>query len=149
MWAVTCEAAGVNRRAWYVSEGAGLVPRKLRLLDTVGETLRRRHYTRRTERAYVGWIRRYIVFHEKRHPDEMGATEVSRFLSSLAVEGRVSASTQNQALAALLFLYGPVLGLALPSLDDLIRAVRPERLPVVLSRDEMRAVLLALRGRRG
>ena len=149
MWAVTCEAAGVSRRAWYVSEGAGLVPRKLRLLDTVGETLRRRHYTRRTERAYVGWIRRYIVFHEKRHPDEMGATEVSRFLSSLAVEGRVSASTQNQALAALLFLYGPVLGLALPSLDDLIRAVRPERLPVVLSRDEMRAVLLTLRGRRG
>ena len=79
----------------------------------------------------------------------MGATGVSRFLSSLAVEGRVSASTQNQALAALLFLYGPVLGVELPWLDDLVRAVRPERLPVVLSRDEVRAVLLALRGRRG
>src|SRR2546428_12400176 len=76
----------------------------------------------------------------------MGATEVSRFLSSLAVEGRLSASPQNQALAALLFLYGPVLGVELPWLDDLVRAVRPARLPVVLSRDEVRAVLLALRG---
>src|SRR5438874_274602 len=84
--------------------------------------------------------------HAKRHPAEMGAAEVSRFLSSLAVEGRVSASTQNQALAALLFLYGPVLGVELPWLDDLVRAVRPERLAVVLSRDEVRAVLLALRG---
>src|SRR5439155_427834 len=91
-------------------------------------------------------IRRYIVFHAKRHPAEMGAAEVSRFLSSLAVEGRVSASTQNQALAALLFLYGPVLGVELPWLDELVRAVRPERLPVVLSRDEVRAVLLVLRG---
>ena len=114
MWAVTCEAAGVSGRAWYVSEGAGLVPRKPRLLDTVRDALRLRHYSRRTERAYVGWIRRYIVFHAKRHPAEMGAAEVSRFLSSLAVEGRVSASTQNQALAALLFLYGPVLGVELP-----------------------------------
>jgi Phage integrase, N-terminal SAM-like domain len=67
-----------------------------------------RHYSRRTERAYVGWIRRYVLFHGKRHPAEMGAQEVSRFLSWLAVEGRVTASTQNQALAALLFLYGPV-----------------------------------------
>ena len=146
MWAVTCEAAGVSGRAWYVSEGAGLVPRKPRLLDTVRDALRLRHYSRRTERAYLGWIRRYIVFHAKRHPAEMGAAEVSRFLSSLAVEGRVSASTQNQALAALLFLYGPVLGVELPWLDELVRAVRPERLPVVLSRDEVRAVLLVLRG---
>jgi len=146
MWAVTCEAAGVSGRAWYVSEGAGLVPRKPRLLDTVRDALRLRHYSRRTERAYLGWIRRYIVFHAKRHPAEMGAAEVSRFLSSLAVEGRVSASTQNQALAALLFLYGPVLGVELPWLDELVRAVRPERLPVVRSRDEVRAVLLVLRG---
>src|SRR5436853_6291843 len=79
-------------------------------------------------------------------PGRDGATEVSRFLSSLAMEGRVSASTQNQALAALLFLYGPVLGVDLPWLDDLVRAVRPARLPVVLSRDEVRVVLLALRG---
>src|SRR5207237_6592723 len=108
--------------------------------------LRVRHYSRRTERAYLGWIRRYIVFHAKRHPAEMGAAEVSRFLSSLAVEGRVSASTQNQALAALLFLYGPVLGVELPWLDDLVRAVRPERVPVVLSRDEGRALLAGWRG---
>src|SRR5437016_9247069 len=143
MWTMTCEAQGVSGRAWYVSEGAGLVARKPRLLDRVREALRLRHYSRRTERAYLGWIRRYIVFHAKRHPAEMGAAEVSRFLSSLAVEGRVSASTQNQALAALLFLYGPVLGVELPWLDGLVRAVRPERLPVVLSRDEGRAVLLA------
>src|SRR3989442_2579790 len=121
-------------------------PQNPRLLDRVRESLRLRHYSRRTERAYVAWIRRYILFHNRRHPAEMRATEVSRFLSSLAVEGRVSASTQNQALAALLFLYGPVLGVELPWLDDLVRAVRPERLPVVLSRDEVRAVLLALRG---
>ena len=81
------------------------VPRR-RLLDRVRDALRLRHYSRRTERAYVAWIRRYVLFHGKRHPAEMGAEEVSRFLSALAVEGRVSASTQNQALAALLFLYG-------------------------------------------
>ena len=146
MSAVTCEARG---SASYVSEGSALVPRRPRLLDTVRDALRLRHYSRRTERAYVGWIRRYILFHAKRHAAEMGATEVSRFLSSLAVEGRVSASTQNQALAALLFLYGPVLGVDLPWLDDLVRAVRPARLPVVLSRDEVRVVLLALRECRG
>ena len=138
MSAVTCEARG---SASYVSEGSALVPRRPRLLDTVRDALRLRHYSRRTERAYVGWIRRYILFHAKRHPAEMGATEVSRFLSSLAVEGRVSASTQNQALAALLFLYGPVPGVDLPWLDDLVRAVRPARLPVVLSRDEVRVVM--------
>jgi len=70
MWAVTCEAAGVGGRAWYVSEGAGIVPRTPRLLDTVRDALRVRHYSRRTERAYLGWIRRHIVFHAKRHPAE-------------------------------------------------------------------------------
>jgi hypothetical protein len=97
-----------------------------------------RHYRRRTEGAYAGWIRRYIVFHGKRHPAELGAEEVSRFLSALAVERKVSASTQNQALAALLFLYRNVLGLELPWLDEMVRAARPHRLPVVLSRDERR-----------
>jgi integrase len=129
-----------------VGERADVAPRQPRLLDRVREALRLRHYSRRTERAYVGWIRRYILFHGKRHPAEMGAEEVSRFLSFLAVEGKVSASTQNQALAALLFLYGSVLGVDLPWLDDLVRAARPHRLPVVFSRDEVRAVLLALRG---
>src|SRR5439155_23530786 len=82
MWAVTAEGPGVSGRAWYVSEGAGIVARKPRLLDGVREALRLRHYSRRTERAYVGWVRRYIVDHAKRHPAEMGAAEVSRFLSS-------------------------------------------------------------------
>jgi integron integrase len=108
--------------------------------------VRLRHYSRRTEEAYVGWTRRYILFHGKKHPAGMGAEEVTRFLSWLAVEGKVSASTQNQALAALLFLYGEVLEVNLPWLADLVRASRPERLPVVLSREEVRAVLLALRG---
>ena len=121
------------------------VPRR-RLLDRVRDALRLRHYSRRTERAYVAWIRRYVLFHGKRHPAEMGAEEVSRFLSAHAVEGRVSASTQNQALAALLFLYGHALGVTLPWLDDVVRASRPRRLPVVLSRDEVVAVLGRLDG---
>jgi integron integrase len=149
MWGATSDAACVSgplTRAGYVGEGAGIATREPRLLDAVREALRVRHYSRRTERAYVGWIRRYILFHGKRHPTDMGAEEVTRFLSSLAVEGRVSSSTQNQALSALLFLYGPVLGVELPWLDELVRAARPQRLPVVLSRDEVRAVLLALRG---
>jgi integron integrase len=131
--------------AWYVGEGVPS-PSKPRLLDQVREALRVRHYSRRTERAYVAWIRRYIVFHGKRHPVDMGAAEVSTFLSYLAVEGKVSASTQNQALAALLFLYDSTLGIDLPWLEDLVRAATPQRLPVVLSRDEVRAVLLSLRG---
>src|SRR5262245_4713279 len=129
---------------WRVGEG--IAPRKPRLLDMVRDAIRVRHYSRRTERAYLGWIRRYILFHDKRHPAQMGSAEVSRFLSALAVDARVSASTQNQALAALPFLYESVLGLDLPWLDDLVRAQRPRRLPVVLSREEVRAVLLALRG---
>jgi integron integrase len=112
----------------------------------VREALRVRHYSRRTEKACVGWIRRYVLFHDKRHPREMGADEVTRFLTSLAVDVRVSASTQNQALAALLFLYGEVLDVRLPWLDDLVRASRPPRLPVVLSRAEVRAVLGRLHG---
>jgi integron integrase len=123
-----------------------LAPRKPRLLDAVREAIRLRHYSRRTEQAYIGWIRRYILFHGKRHPAGMGAEEVTRFLSSLAVDGKVSASTQNQALAALLFLYGEVLRVELPWLRDLVRAGRPQHLPVVLSRTEVGAVLLALRG---
>ena len=121
---------------------------KPRLLDRVRAALRTRHYSTRTEEAYVAWIRRYILFHfhAKRHPAEMGAPEVTRFLSSLAVDGRVAASTQNQALSALLFLYREVLELDLPWLDGIVRAKRPERLPVVLTRDEVRAVLLRLEG---
>ncbi len=90
----------------------------------------------RTRPWSVGWIRRYILFHGKHHPAEMGAPEVTRFLGSLAVEGRVAASTQNQALSALLFLYRHVVHQDLPWLDDVVRARRPARLPIVLTRDE-------------
>ena len=117
-----------------------------RLLDQVREALRTRHYSRRTEKAYVGWIRRYVIFNGKRHPREMGETEVTRFLSDLAVERNVSASTQNQALAALLFLYRVVLGIELKWLDAMVRAKRPQRLPVVLTRREVRDLLGRLRG---
>src|SRR5712691_11424594 len=119
---------------------------KPRLLDRVRAALRARHYSRRTEDTYIAWIKRYIFFHDKRHPAEMGAPEVTRFLTSLAVEGHVAASTQNQALSALLFLYREVLGVGLPWLDGIVRAKRPERLPVVLTRDEVRAVLQRLEG---
>lgn len=121
-------------------------PRAPRLLDRVRAALRARHYSRRTEGAYVAWIRRYIVFHGKRHPSDMGGPEITRFLSSLAVEGNVAASTQNQALSALLFLYRDVLEVDLPWLDEIVRAKRPQRLPVVLTRDEVRAVLRRLEG---
>ncbi len=120
-------------------------PRPPRLLDQVRDALRTRHYSIRTEEAYLGWIRRYILFHGKRHPREMGAAEIEAFLTDLAVEGRVAASTQNQALAALLFLYQNVLEVDLPRLDA-VRAKRPERLPVVLSIDEVRTVLGGMRG---
>jgi integron integrase len=117
-----------------------------RLLDRVREAIRARHYSRRTEKAYVGWIKRYIFFHGKRHPAEMGAAEVTCFLTALAVDSRVAASTQNQALNALLFLYRIVLQQDLPWLDDVIRAQRPIHLPVVLTRDEVRRVLERLDG---
>ena len=121
-------------------------PRPPRLFDRAREAARVRHYSRRTESAYLAWIRRFIFFHGKRHPAEMGAPEVTKFLSSLAVEGNVAASTQNQALSALLFLYRDVLGQDLPWLDDVVRAKRPARLPVVLTREEVRTVLLQMHG---
>ncbi len=119
---------------------------KPRLLDRVREAIRARHYSRRTEKTYVGWIRRYILFHGKRHPTEMGAAEVTRFLTSLAVAGNVAASTQNQALSALLFLYRDVLDQDLPWLDNVVRAKGAQRLPVVLTRAEVRAVIQELQG---
>jgi integrase len=112
----------------------------------VREAIRARHYSPRTEKAYVHWIKRYIFFHGKRHPAEMGAAEVSVFLTSLALHDKVAASTQNQALSALLFLYREVLGVELAWLNDIVRAKRPQHLPVVLARDEVRAVLQRLDG---
>jgi len=137
---------GRRRSRLAVHETSPAEPAKPRLLDRVRTALRSRHYSRRTEEAYIAWIRRYILFHGKRHPMEMGAPEITRFLSFLAVDGKVAASTQNQALSALLFLYREVLELDVPWLDGLVRAKRPERLPVVLTREEVRAVIQRLEG---
>lgn len=120
--------------------------RRPRLLEQVREAIRARHYSYRTEEAYVGWIRRFILFHGKRHPMDMGPAEITSFLTALAVERRVSASTQNQALAALLFLYQHVLGRDPGWLTDIVRARRPRRLPVVLTRAEVERLLEALDG---
>jgi integron integrase len=116
-----------------------------KLLDQVRQAIRLRHYSRRTEAAYVAWIRRFIVFHRKRHPRELGEPEVTAFVSSLAARG-VSASTQNQALNAILFLYSAVLHQQLERMNEIVRAQRPARLPVVLSREEVSALLSQLRG---
>jgi integron integrase len=117
-----------------------------RLPEVVRERIRYRHFSYRTEQAYVGWVRRYIGFHSRRHPREMGAPEIELFLNHLANERNVAASTHNQALSALLFLYGDVLGIQLPWLGKIERPKRPSRLPVVLSRDEVRALLAQLDG---
>jgi Phage integrase, N-terminal SAM-like domain len=105
-------------------DSSPLPARPPRLLDRVRDAVRARHFSRRTEKAYLHWTKRYIFFHGKRHPAEMGAHEVTEFLTSLAVRDKVAASTQNQALSALLFLYRHVLGVELPWLDDLVRAKR-------------------------
>jgi integron integrase len=115
-------------------------------LDQVRDAIRARRMSPRTEEAYVHWIRRFIVFHGKRHPNQMGPPEISAFLTALAVQRQVSASTQNQALAALLFLYRAVLGCDPGWLEGIVRAKRPHRLPVVLSRAEVSALLAALDG---
>jgi integron integrase len=112
-----------------------------RLLDRVRDRLRLKHYSIRTEAAYVGWIRRFILFHDKKHPAEMGKPEVEAFLTSLAVDRNVSASTQSQALSALLFLYKEIMELDLPWLDDVTRAKKPARLPTVLTVKETAALL--------
>src|SRR5512145_358582 len=117
-----------------------------RLLDQVRERLRVKHYSIRTEEQYVSWIRRYILFHGKRHPREMGPREVEGFLTHLAVAGSVSASTQNQAKAALLFLYGEVLRVDLGWLEGVTTAKSARRLPVVLTEEEVRALLAQLKG---
>jgi integron integrase len=116
------------------------------LIGVLRTTLRTKHYSPRTEEAYVGWVRRFIRFHQKRHPRSMGEPEVVAFLSSLALKGHVAASTQNQALSALVFLYGEVLGIELDWLQGLVRAKRPGRLPVVLTQDEVRRLLSGLSG---
>ena len=120
--------------------------RKKKLLDRVRDVIRTKHYCRRTEQAYVGWIRRFILFHDTRHPKEMGATEIEATLTYLAAERNVAGSRQNQALSALLFLYEDVLQKDLERPVDGVRAKKPERLPTALSREEAQPVLAAMSG---
>jgi integron integrase len=117
-----------------------------KLLDQVRDRIRVKHYSIRTETQYVQWVKRFILFHGKTHPRDMGAPEVEAFLTHLAVEGNVAAATQNQALSALLFLYREVLEIDLPWLDNVTRAKRPQRMPVVLTRVETHAVLDRMTG---
>lgn len=119
---------------------------KPKLLDQMRQAIRVRHYSLRTETAYVDWARRFILFHGKRHPKDMGAPEVEAFLTHLAVERKVAASTQNQARSALLFLYKEVLEIVLPWLDGVVSAKPGKRLPVVLTQHEARALLNELSG---
>jgi integron integrase len=120
-----------------------------RLLDQLRDRIRLKHCSIRTEQAYVDWVRRFVLFHGKRHPAEMGAREVEAFLTHLAVQSNVAASTQNQAKSAILFLYREVLGAELPWLDGVQSAKRPQRLPVVLTEDEVEALLARMSGTAG
>ena len=140
-WRFAAPRERLSREA--VASPAGRPPK---FLDQIRQQLRTHHYSRRTEDAYTEWIRRFILFHGKRHPRELGEAEVVRFLSSLATERHVSASTQNQAHSALLFLYGKVIGKDLAWLEGMVRARGPRQLPVVLTRDEVALVLDQMHG---
>lgn len=124
-------------------------PQPPKLLEQLRNRVRFKHYSLATERQYVHWVKRFILFHNKRHPNEMGSAEVEAFLTHLAVDGHVSASTQNQALSALLFLYREVLEQDLPWMQDVVRAKRPARLPVVLTQTEVAEVLERMQGVHG
>lgn len=119
---------------------------KRKLLDQVRQAIRTRHLSRNTEEAYVGWIRRFIFYHNKRHPSEMGEAEIGQFLSSLATEARVSSSTQNQVFNALIFLYREILEKKIEMVQGVVRAKRPMRVPVVLTREEVKSLLSLLVG---
>jgi len=120
---------------------------KIKLIDRVRQTIRLKNYTYSTEKAYVYWIKRFILFHNKRHPKTMGCPEIETFLSYLAVERNVAASTQNQALCALLFLYRDVLGVELDSPIVSVRAKRPKRLPTVLTKPEVQLLISSMSGK--
>lgn len=124
-------------------------PNPPKLLDQVVAKIRFKHYSRRTEQAYSHWIKRYILFHGKRHPKEMGAAEIEAFLSALATDRNVTASTQNLALSSILFLYREVLEIDLPWLDNIVRAKKPKRLPTVLSEEEVKRLLACTEGMPG
>jgi integron integrase len=139
----TVAAAGKAAPARVEQAPPGTGPK---LLDRLHEALRSRHYSRRTEETYCHWVRRFIYFHNVRHPAEMAEPEINAFLTHLAVKQKVSASTQNQALSALLFLYRHVIGREVGDFGDVIRTRRPARLPVVMTREEVKAVLANLSG---
>ena len=124
---------------------SGSSARSPKLLEQLRDRIRLKHYSLRTEQAYVQWAKRYIIFHGKRHPAEMGKAEIEEFLTSLAVERNVTASTQNQALSALLFLYRERLEVDLPWLSEVTRAKKPARLPTVLTTEEARGAVEACR----
>jgi len=125
------------------ADGTGQPPK---LLDQMRESMRVRHYRARTEETYCQWVRRYILFHQKRHPADMGEREINAFLTHLAVKDKVSASTQNQALSAILYLYRQVIGRDVGDLGEVIRARKQKRLPVVMTREEVKSVLDELSG---
>ncbi len=129
-----------------MAENSSVVSHQPRLLDQVRDVIRFKHYSIRTEQSYLGWIKRFILFHKKRHPRDMGAEEVTQFLTHLAVHGNVTASTQNQALNAIVFLYKEVLKVDLPWMDGIQRAKKPSRLPVVFTRSEVKRLLAQLDG---
>jgi len=128
-----------------ISVRAGDNPEKPKLLDQFREALRSRHYSRRTEQTYCQWVKRFIYFHKMRHPAEMGEPEINAFLTHLAVRKKVSASTQNQALCSVLFLYRYILNREIGDLGQVIRARKPKRLPVVMTREEVKAVIIRLK----
>jgi site-specific recombinase XerD len=132
----------------YHSNDSGLpsTEGKPRLLDQVRGIIRCKHYSIRTEQSYVDWIKRYIYFHNEKHPKDLGEEHISAFLTHLAVKGKVASSTQNQALCALVFLYRHVLNKEIGEFENLIRAKKPHKLPVVFTREEVKEILLQLDG---
>jgi len=120
--------------------------RPKKLLDQLREAIRQKNYSYRTEESYVNWVKRYILFHNKRHPQELGTAEIEAFLTHLAVDGHVAASTQNQALSALIFLYRHVLNQELEGRIDAIRAKKPQRLPTVMTKEECLRVIANMSG---
>jgi len=144
---VQTKATGTARPdAFRAGEGSARSSSRPRLLDQLREALRSCHYSPRTEQTYCLWVKRFIYFNKVRHPAEMAEPEISDFLTPVAVKEKVSASTQNQALSALLFLYRHVLAREIGDLGEVIRARKPRRLPVVMTRDEVKAVLRQLQG---
>ncbi len=141
-----CSATTSSNRTIKCPPDTSETDRMPKLMDRLHEALRSRHYSHRTEQTYCLWVKRYIFFHKVRHPAEMAEPEINAFLTHLAVKEKVSASTQNQALSVLLFLYRHVIGREVGDLGKVIRARRPTRLPVVMTRDEVKAVLANLTG---